>query len=58
MPKSVSARTHPCLTLLLMEKGSEEEPAIVLDGAFHFLVERSDHPQELRGHPILCRSVK
>ena len=31
--------------------------AIVLDGAFHFLVEGSDHPQELGGHPILCRSV-
>ena len=23
--------------------------AILLDGAFHFLVEGSDHPQELRG---------
>ena len=36
--------------------------AIVLDGAFYFLVEGSDHPQELGGggccgHPILCRSV-
>ena len=26
IPKSVGARTHPCLTLLLMSKGLEELP--------------------------------
>ena len=47
MPKSIDARTHSCLTPLLMRKLGVRGGAIILDGAFHFLMEGSDHPQEL-----------
>ena len=56
MPKRFGARTHPCLTPLLMGKGSEEEPSCwtvsLISSWKEVIILRS-----LGRRPILCRSV-
>ncbi|GFR66032.1 hypothetical protein ElyMa_005547300 [Elysia marginata] len=57
MPNSVSARTHPCFTPLLIWKGSEDQPSYwtvpTMPSRNEMIILRS-----LGGHPILGRSVK
>ena len=58
MPKSVGARTHPCLTPLLMGKGSEEEPSywtVPFISSWKKVIILSSLGRG--GHPILCRCM-